>query len=399
VVVELTEPADGAVVGRYSYLSKGVDIPLQARSSDNGEYVLAEEARCEPGLCTPNEDYVVPEPPIAGTWTLVPAEDGETLAGTWESGGKSLPISLERRGSRPLPDGVEVSPMGLHDSVLTQLMQSNTSFAPETSPYDFLKMDVALEEGPIEELEGSRFRYVTDPRTKFKFPRVVSLSDGSDIGPANGALARGHARLNYFALDCASQAYAGFGGNDSMLEMGAGTLGDFEYETVTLTYLSPRVMTWIEGGSTFCANAHPNNHADTTMVDVRTGQPLALGRILKDWEPTKSMIDYEPPADREAALERPGDYFWTAGQPLIDYAIAHREPSSDAAFEAECGVDALIASNLAFRFEPGDLLVFTLEGLPHVNYACTQDLVTVPLAEIPELLAPEAADYFPGLAR
>ncbi|MGV8951971.1 MAG: hypothetical protein ACOH2M_12770 [Cypionkella sp.] len=399
IIVELTDLSDGPVIGRYSYLAHGVDIPLQAAGSNaNGSHVvLSEEAPCAPGLCLVDENYTVTSWPLAATWTLDVAANG-TLTGTWQAEGKSSPlaIALKKAGQRTLPDDAEHSVLTLHESVFEQAYSSDTVFSAETAPYDALKMAVTLKQGPVQELQGSHFRYVTDPRTQFAYPRLLDLADGSDVGPANAALAAAHARVNLSAFDCLSQIYAGFGGRDDMLENGIGTLAGYEDETVLMTYLSPTLTTWTESGSTFCAGAYPNNHDNVSMVDTQTGDTFQLSRVFKDWTALSNRRDYGAPVDQAAALAAPQDYTWGAGQALIDYAIAHRT-TDDPSYEDDCGMDELIASNLGFRFLPDDSVVFTLEDLPHVVFACGADLLTVKLADIPELLAPTASEVFPSL--
>src|SRR5688500_8135092 len=87
IVVELTDPADGPVVGRHSYIEHGVDIPLQAAEGAAGQIALTEEAPCEPGLCPMDDDYNVTSWPVAATWTLSIAVDG-SITGTWQAQGK-----------------------------------------------------------------------------------------------------------------------------------------------------------------------------------------------------------------------------------------------------------------------------------------------------------------------
>ena len=401
IIVELSDLSDAPVIGRYSYLAHGVDIPLQAAGSnaDGSHIVLSEEAPCAPGLCPVDEDYNVTSWPLAATWTLDVAANG-TLTGTWQAEGKSsqLDIALEKVGQRTFPEQLEHSVMSLRDSVFTQVYSGDTVFSAETAPYDFLKMAVTLKEGPVQELQGSHFRSVTDPRTQFAYPRLVDLVDGSDVGPANAALATAHARVNLSAFDCLSQIYAGFGGRDDMLDNGIGTLAGYEDETVRMTYLSPTLTSWTESGSTFCAGAYPNNHDNLRMVDTQTGDRFQLSRVFKDWVALTNRNDYDATVDQAAALASPQDYTWGAGQTLIDYAITHRS-AEDPSYDDDCGMDELIASNLGFRFLPDDSVVFTLEDLPHVVFACGADLLTVKLADIPELLAPTAKDYFPSLTK
>jgi len=398
ITAEFTDPADGPVVGRYSYLEHGVDIPLQAADAVDGKTRLTEEASCVPDLCPVDDDYTVTSWPVAATWTLDLAADG-AITGTWQARGKSkaLDISLEEIGRRTLPDDMEHTPMGLSDSVFALTYTNGKELSAQTDPYDFAKMDVALTQGPVEELDGSHFRYVTDPRTKFAFPRIVDLADGSDITAINIALTNAHVDINISALGCISQAYAGFGGRSDLLDIGFGTLAGFDEETVIVTHLSPTLTSWTESGSTFCGGAYPNNHFDSRNVDTSTGGRFAVARVFKDWLATHNYVDADAPIDQAAALAAPQDYGWQAGQSLIDYVIANKT-AGDPSFEQDCGIDDLIASNLGVRFLPGDEVVFDLQHLPHVIFACTEDLLTVKLADIPELLAPTAVEVFPSLA-
>ena len=399
ILAELASPQSGALVGRYSYLSKGGDIPLDLMKGAEGAIRLAEEAPCTETTCIQDDDGNVADKPLGAIWTLKPSADGQTLTGTWtpQGKGKPLPILLERIADRALPEGTEITPYGIYDSAFQLTYLGDAVFAPHTAPYEFAKMEVVMDAGPEQSLEGSTFRYVTDPRTKFEFPRVLELADGSLTNPVNEALEARHTLINFYAFDCMAQIYAGFGANQYAAGMAAGTLGDYDNESVELTYLSPTVMNWVESGSTFCTGAHPNNHSDTHILDVRTGEPFALAKVFKDWVATSNIADYDAAVDQSVAMDDPGHYLWTAGQALVDFAIERRAITDDADFERECGIDELIASNLALRFAPGDAVIFTLEGLPHVNFACSEDLLTVKLSDIPQLLAPTASDYFPSL--
>ncbi|WP_224705530.1 hypothetical protein [Devosia aquimaris] len=398
IIAELVASPEGALAGRYSYLGKGGDIPLDAAGTPGA---MVEEAPCTETTCIQNDDGVVTDPPIGAHWSLQASADGETLAGTWKAAGKSgkvLDVNLTRIGQRSLPEDTELTPYGIYDSVW-QLTYAD-GFTPEAAPYDFAKMDVALGASPDETIEGSRFHYLTDPRSKFPFPRIVALSDGSSPNLANQELARRHAQINFYAFDCLAQIYAGFGANQYSAGLGPGTLGDFDSELITVSSLTPTAMSWVQSGSTFCGGAHPNNHSDSYNLDVKAGHRLPLAKVFKDWIAISRATDFDnpDPIDQAIAAENPDDYYWSAGQPLIDFAIAHRVHDTDAQFESDCGIDELIGTNLNFRFAPGEAVVFSLEGLPNVVAACGGDLLTVKLETIPELLAPTAVDYFPGLA-
>lgn len=402
IVAEFTDPEQTMMLGRYSYLRVGGDIPLNNLDGID-EFVLAEEAPCTEETCIQNDDGIVLDPPIGGTWTLQWSATDKTLTGTWQAegkAGKTLPITLTEIGRRALPEGAELTPYDLYDSVFQLSYGGLSGFNAQTAPYDFAKMDVPLDQGDIQPVEGSTIRFVTDPRTKFAFPRIVALADGSAPDAANRGLAARHAKVNFRAFDCLAQIYAGFGANQYSIGMGPGTLGDYDSETIAVSYLSPTVMSWVESGSTWCGGAHPDNHSNSYSIDVRSGTTLALSKVLKDWTATsrKTMDDDGSEIDQAAAADAPDDYYWSAGQPLIDYVIANRAPDPDADFEAECGIDELLATYLGVRFVPGDKVLFTLESLPNVVAACGGDMLTVPLADIPDLLAPTAADYFPSLA-
>lgn len=400
IVVELTDPDVGTMVGRYSYMAKGGDIPLDTLEDADGTIRLSEEAPCTETTCVSDDSGNISDKPAGALWTLSPPVDGK-LTGTWKAkgkAGKALDITLTEIGRRVLPEGTEVSPYGLYTSAAELVFATPDGFTSGTAPYEIAKMDVAMDEGPVETIDGSEYRYVTDPRSKFAFPRVVSLVDGSSPDAANAALAARHAAINYAAFDCLAQVYGGFGGRGDMLGMGAGTLADFDSESIMLTYLSPAVTGWTEGGSTFCQGAYPNNHFDSYTLDTQTGSPLPLGKVFKDWIATANYVD-DAPIDQDVALQSPDDYGWQAGQPLIDYVIANRTVSDDVSYESECGINDLIASYLGVRFVEGDKAIFSLVGLPHVSFACGDDLVTVDLADIPELLTPTAKDYFPSLAQ
>lgn len=399
ILVELTDPADGMMLGRYSYMRMGGDIPLHNLDGVDS-FELAEEAPCSETTCLLDDEGMIVEPPIGGYWKLNYSPDVTMLTGTWTPAGKpgkTLDIRLTEIGRRTLPEGAEVSPMELADSVFLQVYANDARFSAETAPYDFAKMDVTLTEGDIQTLDGSTFRYVSDPRSVFEFPRIVELADGSSPDAANRALAERHGIINLAAFSCLDKAYAGLSYSGYDVSMEGGSLGDYDGENIELVYLSPTLLGWTEAGSTYCGGAHPNNHFNSFFIDTRTGRELALGKVLKDWIATGKIDDYDATVDQAAALEAPEQYFWAAGQPLIDYVLARYTPS-DPAFAEDCGIEELITTHLGLRFAPGDQVIFTLQDLPHAIVACTEDLLTVRLADIPDLLAPTAADYFPALA-
>ena len=401
IVVELRDFTAGAgVFGRFSYLDEGADIPLDAMDGAAGGFNLAEEAKCTADTCKADENGVVADVPVAAHWRVGLADDGKSLTGIWDglNGDKPLPVTLTEIGRRTLDPEAVMTPMGLADSVAQLTYSTNWEFSPEETPYEVAKMDVTLSEGPEETLEGSTFHYVTDPRTKFAFPRVLTLSDGSSPDAINAALSARHAMVNYNAFDCLGRVYAGFGADEYASDLGAGTIGGYDEESIVLQYLSPTVTNWTESGSTFCVAAHPNNHSDSYLRDTKTGSALALGKIFSDYTAVTNYVDDAGPLDN--ALEDPANYGWLAGPLLSDYVLANRVPlAEDKEYETECGTEELIKTNLGMRFLPGPQVVFTIVDLPFALAGCGGDVLTVDMADIPKLLAPTAGDYFPTLAK
>jgi hypothetical protein len=400
IVVELTDLTHGKMVGRYSYLSIGGDIPLHHTDSISG-FAFAEEAPCTQDTCIADENGTIADSPLGAHWTLAFTSDGMGLAGQWKpaSGdGKVLNVTLAEIGRRTLPEGTELSAMGLADSAFIGIHAYGVPVTATTQPYEFAKMGVSLSDGDLQDLDGSTFRFVSDPRSLFGFPRVVSLADGSSPDAINHALSARHAAINVAAFSCLNSAYAGFSYSPYDINMEGGSLGDYDGESIAVGYLSPTIMGWTEAGSTWCGGAHPNNHFNSFILDVRTGETLALGKVFKHWTAIRRIDADEPgdePIDQTEALADPDRYSWAAGQPLIDYVLAHYqgEPVEGCEFED------LITTNLGVRFGQGDTAIFSLADLPHAVSACAEDVLTVKLANIPQLLAPTAKDYFPGLAK
>ncbi len=330
-----------------------------------------------------------------GAWQLAVIAGGERLTGRWAGpeATATMPVALERIGARPF----EVTPDGTPESLAAfanDAVWLDEPITAETSPYDFLKMEkVDLETAELVVMDGNTVRYVVDPRTKFRYPRLSQLVDGADTDPAFSFLEQRHWAMNASALSCTAMQYPGMGWNSTVAEM-VGTLGGYDDETVTVTYVSPTVMSWTESGSLWCGGAHPYNHHEYHNLDVRAGERLDLSRIFSAW----IAKDYEGNAvDIATARANPAEYTWGATDALVDYVIATREPE-DPQFEAECGTEDLIREHVTISFKQGERIVFGLGGLPHVIQACGGDVLEIPLADLPaEFLTPAAANYIPSL--
>lgn len=389
IVVELSAPpqsATGPLVGRYAYLRQGVDIPLTSSTIASGAITLSEEAPCTPETCRVDDHGNIPHPPQSGTWKLKATGDGASLSGTWTGNGKTFDIALTRRGARALPQDTEITPQILVDSIGAPLTLAS-------APYDVLKMQVPLTKSPETRWGEVAFQYVTDPRTKFAYPRIASLA-GTNPTLANAYLQERHWSMNVDAFTCASTQFAGFGW-DPYLGPNRDSLGGYEDENIDVTALSPTLMSWTESGSLFCGGAHPYNHSNILNLDIRTGTPLDLSQIFAGWVPV--TIGDSAPVDLETARQNPGEYYWQADQTLIDFVRAHRSKSAIANTPSDCNMNELIGQYLAIGFRQTDQVVFSLGSLPNVIQACAEDLYQSPITELTDLLAPGAANYFPVL--
>jgi hypothetical protein len=371
IVVEFTgDPGapSGPLAARYHYRSQGADIPLQAKSQKGAAFELSEEEACK-------EACVEGKPgPVGAVWSLIAKNGGQTLEGKWKAGKKSFDLKLERAGVRSA-DTPPVTPLDLYNFSVESFYQTETPITIESSPYDFLRLDVPYDAGEKQGWPDANFVYVTDPRTKFQRPRIFSLAGGAKFDAANDLLEDRQWVDNIAALGCKSLQYAGFqqygpvpGGSD-------GTLGYYDETSSEVLALTPKLISWRESGSIFCGGAHPTNYSDTFVMDVANGEVLSLAdmfiNVTEEGEPGEILVKFV----RETR-EKPTD------QVDID-------------FEAECGTDELIGQYLdaSLKREGNELrIVFGLSGLPHVIAACGDDFLSLPAADVQHLLEPEFAD-------
>lgn len=399
IIVELSAPPETArsVVGRYAYMNKGIDIPLDAVIQPAGRLDLIEEKPCTIKLCHTDDNGDPKGPaPVGAKWNLAPAKEGATVIGTWSSGGKVLKLSLTRVATRPLPADFDGTPAGL-EAIVLDLASGQQPVTAQVSPYDYTR----LTEGPVQPgaattWPGGGFQYITDLRTKFPFPAVTGLN-GDDVAPVNAYLSARHAQLNADALSCEARQFQGLGWNEMTAEA-VGTLGGYEDEQVTVTYLSPTLVSWNESGSLFCGGAHPDNHDTPYTLDVRAGKLLDLSLIFKGWVPTP--IEDGKPTDLATARAHPEDYQWGPDKALADFVTAHLPAdikTAETDSDPGCGAPENITGNLAISFLAGDRVRFSLANMPNVAAVCDAPLFDLPIAEVSPLLTPGAKAYFPGL--
>lgn len=386
VIVELAEPdAAGNFVGRYAYLAKGSDIPLHGTTAGGG-FALYEEAPCTRNLCKNAGDDNVEKAPVGATWKLETESDGARLTGSWKDvkSGKSLPVALERLASRSLPDGYDG--FDALDPTNLPIIRDGGLMRPADLPYDFAKMRYPLKEGQSRTLGDARYRMDLDSRTGLDYPVVVTLP-GGDVSRVNDYLARQRLEFSFNSFYCLSTAYLGLGWWGSG---GEGTPGYEGGALVRLQLLTPRLVGLTESGSYYCGGAHPDNFSTYKLGDIATGEPIAAETLLRGWvarDDSGKVIDPATVADKDTLSFGPSD-------DLVKF-VTDRRNRSDATYEEDCGAEDLLRSNLGVYFTQ-DEMIFTFRNLPHVIFACTDDLVKIPLAEARPLLTDKGARLLLG---
>lgn len=400
ILVELTDAKSGPVVGRYTFKDTGGDVPLLAVSQDGNAFALYEEAPCDETTCETDDEGKAVDPPLAAVWELTydPTEYMATgKRTTLDSKPKTVDLTLEVLAWRDLDSSETLTPFGLHDRSAALGFHEGAALDWSAAPYEMSLLDVEFDEGPEQVLGDATFRDVTDPRTKFAFPRVTAFADGAPVDKVNAILSERRGRMNLSAFDCLAFRYATYGKGEYMGSMG-GTLGDYDGELVTLSYASPKLVSWVQSGSLWCTGAHPYNHIDSYTFDVETGEPLDLAKVFSAWVPREWGAAVDEVADAEAAAANPDAYFWGPSFGLIAY-VRDNIPSDlfDAELASECINPQAIAENLDIRFSERDAVTFTLSGFPHVISVCNGDLFSAPLDEVKQFLGKGAAEYFSGI--
>jgi len=400
IVVELTDGKTGPVFGRYTFHDTGGDVPLLAVSHDAGHIVLNEEAPCDETTCKVDDDGNAVDPPIAAVWTLDYDPETYMADGTRQTTGdkpKSTRLEFSVMAWRTLDAAETATPFGLHDRSATMGYDRDQKLDWAAAPYEMTVLETEFAVSPDEHIGEATVHYVTDPRTKFPFPRIVSFDDGSSVEAANLILAERHGRMNLSAFDCLAFQYATYGRSETMAWSG-GTLADYDGESVTMSYASPRLISWEEAGSLWCNGAHPYNHIDNYTYDLETRDRLDFAKVFSAWVPREWGAALDEVASAEDVKANPEGYHWGPSADMVAYV---RDTIPDDVFDAElnetCMTDEALSEHLDLRFADGEQVVLTLSGFPHVIGVCNGDLFTVPLAELGAFLAPGAGAYFPGL--
>lgn len=390
VIVELGKGKSGRFeAGRYAYMRKGTDIPLHVETAKNGILTISEEKPCTETLCRGADGKLADVAPIAAIWIL--QADGADLFGKWSDNesGKTLSVRLRKKGGRTIRDDDDILDAISPDAAGSELPGSLV-LRPAELPYDFLKLDNPLTAGAVTNIGGVSYRMDQEPRLSgLEYPTVLSVGGGKPA-PVNKYLVQQRLQFELSSFSCLSRAYLGFGWSGVGGEGGNGFNGGSQ---VVVTHFTPRLIGITESGSFDCAGAHPNNFSNFRLADARTGEALIPEQLLSGWIATD---DDGNTADTSRST-KDRDLTWGPSEELINYVKENREKMDDDS-ERACGYDDLIAQNLGVYFTQ-DRLVFMLQGLPHVIFACGDDMVTVPLKEASPLLTKKGASYFQALDR
>jgi hypothetical protein len=390
VIVELAKGKSGSFeAGRYAYMSKGTDIPLHVKSGSNGVLTISEEKPCTEALCKGSDDKVAEDAPIGATWTL--KADKNDLSGQWanKESGKTLPIRLQPEGNRTIRDDGDILEAMAPDAADSGRPEPLV-LKPADLPYDFLKMASPLKPGAVTSIGAFSYRMDQDARLgDLEYPTVLTFG-GQNPAPVNTYLAQQRLQFELSSFSCQSRAYLGLGWSGMG---GDGSNGFDGGSQVEVNLLGSRLIGLTESGSFDCGGAHSDNFSNFRLADARTGEALIPEKLLRGWVAKDGDGNTVDPSKSPPGT----DLNWGPSDELIDYVKKNRDKMDDDS-ERDCGYDDLIGQNLGVYFTQ-DSLVFMLQGLPHVIFACGYDMVTVPLKDARSLLTSKGASYFEVLDR
>ncbi|MDR3351574.1 MAG: hypothetical protein LBO00_00865, partial [Zoogloeaceae bacterium] len=183
----------------------------------------------------------------------------------------------------------------------------------------------------------------------------------------NDLLEQRHWQMTLAALACVSSGYA----ED---HPAAGSLGDYEYETIQVDFLSETLMSVVEAGGTYCGGAHPNNHSDPFTLDLIRGEYLDWNRLFK-------------------AFVR-GEYGFRKPSPEM-MALIEQIPKEEGL--EDCTSAETMRDYLALHFDKPGHLALAISGIGHCCGYCLGTQAEIPFSKLNKLLKPEAQRYFPEL--
>lgn len=382
VVMELDNrpAADGSISGRYFYAQHGVDIPLHGTPAELIEPLvrtqLPDEARSPLGFGEQADfDHA------AATWHGTRDKGG--YRGRWTDArtGKTRSFTLRRIAEYDpdvvAPGSVEAVTNSIAGGVGSGIA-SGVAIDMRQAPYATLKLAGHAQPAGPEIGSGTvAYRMWRDPRTKLMYPRLSRHPDPAVMARVNRLLEQQHWQMNLAALECASTRYTDDG-------PAAGSLGDYDDEQVTVTWLSPAALGIVESGSTYCGGAHPNNHYDPVTFDLLRGTYLDWNRVIdattvgKDGDPGTS------PA-------------------MVSFITRLRDKATQGEHVTDGESDSMACADvfpqyLAFEFDAPGKLSFVVSGIGHAMGACLGPQLDAPFAALAPILKPGGSRYLvPGV--
>lgn len=383
VVMELQVTAPGRYRGRYFYPGHGVDIPLAGSLDALAEpRPLAARDDAPPPWASQSDDADIRIDHPAAIWNGRIVDD--RFRGQWRDAdsGRRRTFDLRRVARYDpqalAPDASEAVTLAIVQGASSGV-SSQADIAMASAPYEFLKFDGQPMRAGDEVVLGTvGYRMLVDPRTKFAYPRLTRHPDPRILAGTNRLLEQRHWHMSLEALACRATAYT-FDGS------AAGSLGSFDAESITVTFLSPALLSVVESGSTYCGGAHPNNHYEPYTLDLVRGGYLDFNRLLDAYVT--------------------GEHGYpSASAPLVAFiesARNHRAyrdpPQGNPGVALDDGDDldctTVWPQYLALHFAGPDRLIFAVSGVGHAMGVCLGPHMAVPFSDLRPLLRAGAADY------
>ncbi|WP_107311097.1 hypothetical protein [Burkholderia metallica] len=381
VVMELDvrPAADGSISGRYFYAQHGVDIPLHGTPAQLVEPLvrtqLPDDERSPLGW-REQADFSR----AAATWQGT--RDKAGYRGRWTDArtDKTRSFAL-RRIAEYDPDAVAP---GAVEAITNRIaggvgsgIASGAAIDMRQAPYATLKLAGHAQPAGPEIGDGTvAYRMWRDPRTELMYPRLSRHPDPAVMERVNRLLEQQHWQMNLAALECASTRYTDDG-------PAAGSLGGYDDEQVTVTWLSPAVLGIVESGSTYCGGAHPNNHYDPVTFDLLRGTYLDWNRVI---DATTAGKDGDPETS-----------------PALVSFITRLRDKGESGTRATDGSESIACADvfpqyLAFEFDAPGKLSFSVSGIGHAMGACLGPQLDASFAALAPILKPSGSRYLiPGV--
>ncbi|MGT0195480.1 hypothetical protein ACVHYJ_26070 [Burkholderia pyrrocinia] len=382
VVMELDNlpAADGNLSGRYFYVQFGVDIPLHGTPAQLVEPLvrtqLPDDARNTSGF-RERADF----DHATATWRGTRDKDGYRGRWTEARSGRSRTFTL-RRVAEYDPDAVAPGSVEAITDLSAGGVGSGIARSADIdmkhAPYATLKL--AGHARPVGSEIGDdtvAYRMWSDPRTVLAYPRLSRHPDPAVMARVNHLLEQRHWQMNLAALGCASTRYTDDG-------PAAGTLGGYDDEHVTVTWLSRAALGIVESGSTFCGGAYPDNYYDPVTFDLLHGAYLDWNRVIDAATPSKDG-DTETSATLMRFIAQRRDKAEPGERPTDGYGNS-----------LSCA--DVFPQYLAFELDAPDKLSFAVSGIGHAAGACLGPQLDAPFAALAPILKPDGARYLvPGV--